>query len=336
MAFAIMPCSYCGGATEPYDDGSDICQSCGKRIYKSRSDLMTFARAVEREEDFGPIIDMISDDNVPKALTTINTILEENPEDRDAYFIRGLVWSKMGEDGKALIDWKKGLELMDTFYKIDAYVCLIGRSISDLILYKEQEFITFEQIKFIDRVGEILYECTGDSCRMILYYTIFKIYTQTLDSMEIGCDDSLFLDIVPGMFRRIIEYCRNYPVLIGFIDGFLSRMEYSDETYEEDDNYECHLYNLVRLYIEAYTKDFNEEDVDRIMVHWNDSNMKELADQFEMIASCVVDPSMFNKFKLLRSTGDDKCEDITYAVNDYVKTYLALDGDPSDIVKMLQ
>ena len=44
----------------------------------------------------------------------------------------------------------------------------------------------------------------------------------------------------------------------------------------------------------------------------------------------------FNKFKLLRSTGDEKCEDLTYAVNDYIKTYLVLDGDPSDIVKMLQ
>ena len=336
MAFAIMPCSYCGGATRPCDDRSDICQSCGKRIYKSRSDLMTFALAVDREEDFGPIMAMIGDDNLPKALSTVNSILETKPDDIDALFVRGLVWSEMGEDGKALIDWKKGLEMMDTYCNVDAYVCLMGRSISDLLLYKEQEFITFEQIKFIDRVGEILYECTGDSCRMILYYTIFKIYIQTLDSMDVGCDDALFLDIVPGIFRRIIEYSRNYPVLIDLIDAFLSRMEYNEETYEEDDNYECHLYHMVKVYLEAYTKDFNEDDVNRVMLHWNDGNMKVLADQFEMIAACVIDPSKFNKFKLLRSTGDEKCEDLTYAVNDYVKTYLVLDGDPLDVVKMLQ
>ena len=158
MAFAIMPCSYCGGAIKPCDDRSDICQSCGKRLYKSRSDLRTFTRAVDREEDFGPVMDMIGDDNIPKALSTMNSIIENDPEDRDAYFVRGLVWSEMGEDGKALIDWKKGLDLMDTFCNIDAYVCLMGRSIADLILFKEKEFITFEQIRFIDRVGEILYE----------------------------------------------------------------------------------------------------------------------------------------------------------------------------------
>ena len=86
MAFAIMPCSYCGGAIKPCDDRSDICQSCGKRLYKSRSDLRTFTRAVDREEDFGPVMDMIGDDNIPKALSTMNSIIANDPEDRDAYF----------------------------------------------------------------------------------------------------------------------------------------------------------------------------------------------------------------------------------------------------------
>lgn len=335
MAFAIMPCPYCGGTTTPCEDGYDICQSCGKNLYKSRSDLMTFIHAVDRAEDLGPIIGMVRDDNLPKAMSTVDEILEANPEDRDAYFIRGLVFAEMGEDGKALIDWKKGLELMDTFCNIDAYVCLMGASISDLIFFKESEFVSFDQIRYIDRVSEMLYECTGDSCRMNVYYTICKIYMQMMDEKGIDYDDALFLDIVPKIFRRIIEYNRNYPSLMNMIDMFLGRMNYNDETYEEDDNHECHLYSMVKIYLEAYTADFNEDDVNRIMLHWNDENMKGLEDQFELIASCIMDSSLIGKLRLLR-TGENDAEVFSDSVNDYVKRYLLLTGDPEDVVKMLQ
>ena len=335
MAFAIMPCPYCGGTTTPCEDRYDICQNCGKSLFKSRSDLMTFVSAVDRDEDFGPIIDMVRNDNLPKALSSIDAIIETDDTDKDAYFIRGLVYCEMGEDGKALIDWKKGLDLLDTFCNIDAYVCLMGVSISDLIFYKESEFISFDQLRFIDRVGEMPYECTGDSCKMNVYYTICKIYMQMMDEKGIGFDDSLFLDIVPGIFRRIIEYNRNYPSLLNMIDIFLGRMEYNEETYEEDDNYECHLYYMVKIYLEAYTKDFTDEDVNRIMAYWNDENMKELEDQFEIIASCVVDSSLISKLRLLRN-GDENCDVISNSVNDYVKKYLLLTGDPSIVVKILQ
>ena len=249
MAFALLPCPYCGGAVAPADDKFLACQSCGKRLHVTRTDLRSFADSIERE-DYLPIIEMVQDDNLPKALSTIDEMIEaEEGKNPDSLFVRGMVYAFMGEDGKTASDWKKALEMLETFANIDTYVCLMANSISHLILYKEEEFISFEEIKFIDRLGDILYEYTGDSCKMILYTTVFKVYMRDLESKGVGQEDSLFLDIVPKLFRRIIEYHRDYNQLMVRIDDFLLSMNYDESTYEEDDNYEMHLYYLVKIYI---------------------------------------------------------------------------------------
>ncbi|MBQ8179595.1 MAG: hypothetical protein IJ026_04020 [Candidatus Methanomethylophilaceae archaeon] len=332
MAFEQMSCPYCGGTIAPADDRYKLCHGCGKRIYNVRSQLLTFTSSVEDGERFVPIIEMIDDDNLQKALSTVEEMIEDGASDADTIFVRGLVHCYMGEDGRALNDWKKGLEMLETFYNIDCYICMMGKAISDLIYYKETEFITFSNIQYIDRIADALYECTGDSCKYSLYHTVYKSYVRLLADEEVPSDDSLFLDIVPGLFRRVIECQRNYRTLIDNIDELLNSIDYDDETYEDDDNYECHLYYLVKLYLEAYTKEMDEDDHLRIMCHWNDSNMKVLIDHFETLASCVRDDGLLDK---LRRSRNDECMDLTAGVNAYVKDYLLITEQESEEPEMV-
>lgn len=333
MAFALLSCPYCGGTVTPSDDRYHVCVSCGKKIFKSRSYMSTFVEAVGMEDEFLPIIEMVESDNLPKALSTIDEMIEEAQEtNADMFFIRGMVYANMGEDGKALTDWKRGLEMMETFYNVDAYVCLIARSISDLLYYKEREFITFDHIKYIDRVGEILDECTGDSCMSVIYYSVFRTFGEKMDEDNVPYDDSLFTGVVHGIFRRIIEYHRNYKMLMIIIENFLNKVGYNDETYEEDDNYDFHLYYLVKIYLEAYTSEAPENDVERVMRHWNDKSMKVLENQFEEIAACIRDDKLIN---LAKYRSDECSDDLRSGVNEYVKKYLVLTNDESEESEML-
>ena len=58
--------------------------------------------------------------------------------DYDCFFVRGYVYEMIGEDGKAIADWRKGLEMLSNNVNLDAYVCLMSKAICDMILYKER------------------------------------------------------------------------------------------------------------------------------------------------------------------------------------------------------
>lgn len=328
MFSGTLLCPYCGGVLNTTTGvGVYTCQSCGKNNYASRSDLTSMMSDRPLGDAIVTVLDLATD-NAPRALEKVEELIEENGETPDLMFTRGCVYAHMGEDGKAHNDWKTGLSLLDTFNDIDAYVCLICDAIADLIIYKEVEFIEFDYQRYIDRISREIYECIGDSCRAIVYSTLYRIYMTKLKDMHMDVEDDLFTDIVPRIFRRIIEYTRDYRETIVTIERFLNQVGFDEETYEDDDDYECYLYHLVKLYLVAYTAEMTDADAEAIMLQWNDENMSVLEDHFEEIVSCVRDPTMLQG--ILSIKNDECIADLPEAVNGYVTEYLLLKHEDSD------
>ncbi len=337
MDFVLMSCPYCGGAVDSTDEEYATCKGCGRKIYTDRTNVRAFTADSVLEDILNTIIDYISDDNMPKAMALADEVVEDTQEqDHDALFLRGAINALTGEDGKAMADWKKGLEMISAFTEVDvdAYVCLFTESVSELIYYKEREFIEFDPIKYVDRLCELFTEATGLSCKAYIFYNIYRVYREKMEFLKEDGDD-VFMDVIPGMFRRIIEYHKDYRSLIRIIDEYLENEEYNEETYEDDDAYECHLYNLVKIYFEVYTAEMSDDELAEVYNHWNDTNMKALEDHFEEIHSCIEDTSMLGRLRRFRGESDVCDLNISDAVNDFVKRDLLMIHEESEEPKVL-
>jgi len=315
-------CPYCSGEVAEFDPRFDMCDSCGKRLYKFRADVSRFPAAVGRESELREVMDCIGDDNLPKARSILEGMIEEKgDDDSDILALLGAIHMKEGEDGKALMEWKKAVEKLETFHNIDAYVCLFASTISDHIYYSEIEFIAFDYIKYIDRLGEVIYNRLNEPSTFVLYLTINRIYRYRMEELGISSDDPTFKDVVKKLFCRLVEYSRNYKALISLIEDMLMILGYNEETYVEDENLECHMFNLVRAYLLAYTAEMSDADLDRVMHYWNDDNCKQLVAEFDSIVTKAKGPSPLDIFKVRK----DDVFDIAASVNAYVKKYLLLD-----------
>ena len=322
MEMTMQYCPYCGGDVEGGEGLYDICGSCGKKLYRFRSDFEKFPETVGKVEKFSPVITMMRDDNLPRALEAVREMIEaDGGEDPDEILLLGCIYMRMREDGKAFNEWKSAVEKLQTFQNIDCYVCMMSCMISDHIYYTETEFVVFDYIKYIDRLGETIYGIMKEPCTYVLYLTINRIFRQKLVDEGVQVIDSDLTEVLLRLFCRIIEYnrnCRNVDYLVSSMLNFLG---YEEETYVEDENLICHVLDLFRNYVNAYMEELSEDDVDRIRHHWDDESSKKLVALFEDMLEKAS--SGGGGFSLLKSKKEGF--DLAAAVNSYVRKYLLIE-----------
>ncbi len=323
MDFALMSCPYCGRAVDSSDPERYVCQSCGKIINSRRDDVSSFIRPGEIEDRFREVIGAIADDNKKKAMDIAEDLIEStDSSDHDGFFIRGYVYAEMGEDGKALADWRKGLELLSNNVRLDAYICMMSKAVADMILYKEKEFIEFNVQTHVDKMCEDIDACTGMSCKAFVYYTIYRDclkVSRTEEADEEGTD--YFKDVIPVLFRRVVAYHRNYWCLPKIIDEYLEYSGYNAETYSEDDNDVLHVYDMIRIGLWTHISAMTDEDRIRIFDRWDDKSLKEIVEP--MLDTLIG--SKKGLLGLLRKREESEETDIPEAVHAYVDKCLLIE-----------
>lgn len=324
MDFALTSCPYCGRSVDPSDPTRYVCQSCGKYIYRDRTDAQAFIRPGEIEDRFRDAFAAVADGNEKKAMDIANDLVESTGCcDHDSFFLRGYINAIIGEDGKSLADWKKGLELLSNDTNLDAYVVMMARSIASMIIYKEREFIEFNVVGHIDRLCEEIDANTGMSCKAFVYYTIlFNCIDLSRDMDEE--DRKILKDILPNIFRRIVAYQRNYWSLPKIIDQYLRLVGYDPETYEDDDNEVPHIYDLLRSEFARHTSRMTEEDRVRIFDRWDDASLRE---NIEPLLDSMVGPKRGGLLAILRAKKEEpEADDLDRLIHSYVDKCLLIDG----------
>ncbi|HJH57545.1 MAG TPA: hypothetical protein IAC83_05700 [Euryarchaeota archaeon] len=332
MDFELMFCPYCGGNIDSSDESRYLCKECGKSIYTDRESLSHFIRPGELVDSFKDALAALEDDNTNKAISIADDILKASEDkDFDAYFLRGAVYAHLGEDGKAANDWRKGMELLTVYTNIDAYVCLMSRCISEMIYSKEEEFIDFHPVKYIDALCDGIHQYTGESCKAFFYYNIYLEYRKILGRRDKNSDE-VFNEIVPKLFRRVVAYHRNLWCLTRVIEEYLASIGYDPDTYEDDELEDAHIYDLLAKCLKKYTSDMTVEELHAIMEKWDDEKLKaneELLDAIMPHQSGVLG-------KLLSRKNEPEPVEPEVAVENYVRHLLLLDvqdqppAEPSD------
>ena len=291
-----MFCPYCGRAVDSGDPNRYVCQGCGRSIYVHRSDLQTLAGSGDLVGRFDAAAGDVADGYGKRALENAERALEESGgSDPDAYLLRGCVYALMGEDGRAQSDWKKALELLPEDGDLDAYVCILAKAVSRMILLKEQEFVEFNVVSFIDRLGDELDAASGASCKSFLYFTIYMDCVDLVGGLS-GAESDEFKDVLPDLFRRVVAYQRNFWVLSQIIKEYLDYIGYEEETFDEDDNVIPHVYYLIRKGLEERLGSLSEEDRLRLFDRWNDKSLKEQVEP--LLDAMVVRKSILDKIRV--------------------------------------
>ncbi len=323
MVFAIRLCPYCGGAIKADESGCYTCSECGKHTFRSRSNSKAFLLGKPYEEAYSDIMGVMEQD--PKeALSQIDAIIEETEEPNpDMFIIRGLAYCSIGEEGKAHNDWKKGLDLITDVTNLDAYIVTICRRIAGLIVMKEREFLDFKPLEYIDLIATEFSLKGAVPCKGIFYITLYRDFRMGLQAGEFSCDDDIYPVVIPKILNRILVYGRNYQTTCGIIEEILEDFQYNDETYEEDDNLRLHLCYILRDKYLKLSEGFTDEDVVRILRHWNDENMFELEYWMDELMKSVKDRTILKTLSKFTSS-DNENFDLEEAVENYAKKYLLL------------
>lgn len=310
-----MSCPYCGRAVDSTDPKKYMCQSCGKFIYTDRKDVTAFIRPGELEDRFKEVFEAIDDANEKKAMDIAEDLIETTEgNDHDSFFIRGYVYEMIGEDGKAIADWRKGLEMLSNDVNLDGYVCLMSKAICDMILYKEREYIEFNVLAHIDRLTDDIDACTGMSTKAFVYYSVYRDCMDKVKGMDGGEEETYLKDIIPLLFRRVVAYHRNLWCLSRIIDEYLAYVGYNPDTYEEDDNEVAHVYDLIRINLNQHIAQMTEEDRIRIFDRWDDKSLK---DNIEPLLD-----NMIGAKKSLLGLIRKKDESETLSIDDVVAAYV--------------
>ncbi len=329
MAFSIRFCPYCGADTTTESSGQYVCTECDRRIVRSRSNSNAFLMNKPYADEYSDIISQ-ADTDPEKALKRINSVIDGSElPDTDMFFTRGLVYAALGEEGKAHIDWSKGLELMTDTRFLDAYIVAVCSRIVELICQKEREFKDFNPIEYIDQIATE-FRLKGETpCKGVFYITIYRNFRMDQQAGAFN-DNDIYETIIPKILRRILAYGRNFKTVVSIVEEILEDFEYDPETYEEDDNLSLHVcYLLIKKY-EELSKDFSDEHLIRIFRHWNDENMFELEYWIGELLDSVRDSSLLQTFSKFRKTeGGDV--DLQEAVDDYAKKMLLLSDDGEDL-----
>lgn len=314
MDFVLMSCPYCGRAVDSTDPKKYVCQSCGKFIYTDRKDVTAFIRPGELEDRFMEVFAAIDDANEKKAMDITEDLIETTEgNDHDGFFIRGYVYEMIGEDGKAIADWRKGLEMLSNDVNLDGYVCLMSKAICDMILYKEREYIEFNVLAHIDRLTDDIDACTGMSTKAFVYYSVYRDCMDKVKGMD-GEEETYLKDIIPLLFRRVVAYHRNLWCLSRIIDEYLSYVGYNPDTYEEDDNEVAHVYDLIRINLNEHIAQMTEEDRVRIFDRWDDKSLK---DNIEPLLDSMIGAKK-SLLGLIRKKDDSE----TLSIDDVVAAYV--------------
>lgn len=314
MDFVLMSCPYCGRAVDSTDPKKYVCQSCGKFIYTDRKDVTAFIRPGELEDRFMEVFAAIDDANEKKAMDIAEDLIETTEgNDHDGFFIRGYVYEMIGEDGKAIADWRKGLEMLSNDVNLDGYVCLMSKAICDMILYKEREYIEFNVLAHIDRLTDDIDACTGMSTKAFVYYSVYRDCMDKVKGMD-GEEETYLKDIIPLLFRRVVAYHRNLWCLSRIIDEYLSYVGYNPDTYEEDDNEVAHVYDLIRINLNEHIAQMTEEDRVRIFDRWDDKSLK---DNIEPLLDSMIGAKK-SLLGLIRKKDDSE----TLSIDDVVAAYV--------------
>lgn len=330
MAFTIRLCPFCGGAITSEESGYYLCEECGKRSYRSRIYSKVFLQGKPYEAQYSSIIDLL-DVNPDKALAQINEVVESVEEpDTDMLYTRATVYTALGEEGKALIDWKKGLEAMSDFRNIDAYILSVCRNIMDTIVIKEREFLDFSPLEYIDNIATEFSLKTEVPCRGLFYLTLYRDFRTAYQSGKLDEDEDVYDTTIVRILPKILAYGRDYRMVIDAIDEMLEDFHYNPDTYIDDDNLVMHLCYLLKGQYEALSENFSGEHIIRIFRHWNDENMFELEYYVDELLKSVRDPSILQKIGGLLGREN---VNLAEAVEAYARKFLMIADDGTDLSK---
>ena len=330
MAFTIALCPYCGADVEIDDNGNYLCTECDRRIIRSRSNTRAYLLKKPHEEEYSDIIHM-STENAEAALKKIDSIIDSSEEiTTDMYFTRGIVYAAMGEEGKANLDWGKGIESITDTRFLDSYIVAVSKSIVELIYMKEREFMDFNPIEYIDLLST-KFRIKGDiPCKGVFYITIYRNLRMDLQAGEFDIEDDMYTSVIPKVLNRILAYGRNFRTTCGIIEELLVDFEYSPDTYVEDDNLRLHLCSLLANDYKELSKDFSDEHILRIFRHWNDENMFEMEYWVDQLMKSVKDNTILKSLSIFNKA-DKEDVDLEEAVEIYARKYLLLSETGEDL-----
>lgn len=266
---------------------------------------------------FKRMLDSIEAGNQAMALEIAEELVNENKEAFFPYLMRAVAYCYMKEDGKALKDWMTSISLMEKNEKMDAYVCIISKSVSDLIIADEHEFVDFDYLSHIDRVCEALDEHLECNCKGFVYLTVFTCFMSSYLGMEEDEKEQCG-EIIPNLVQRTVAYSRDVSVIKDVVNECLGINDYDESTYEEDDNYD--LYALSKI-VEKIEKNLPYADRSEFPDMWTDAEMKTVLEGYlAAILACEGDTKPLEKYAKKSGT----MTELDLAIEDYSRKYLRI------------
>ncbi|MBR4181929.1 MAG: hypothetical protein IKQ57_07325 [Candidatus Methanomethylophilaceae archaeon] len=266
---------------------------------------------------FKRMLDSIEAGNQAMALEIAEELVNENKEAFFPYLMRAVAYCYMKEDGKALKDWMTSISLMEKNEKMDAYVCIISKSVSDLIIADEREFVDFDYLSHIDRVCEALDEHLECNCKGFVYLTVFTCFMSSYLGMEEDEKEQCG-EIIPNLVQRTVAYSRDVSVIKDVVNECLGINDYDESTYEEDDNYD--LYALSKI-VEKIEKNLPDADRSEFPDMWTDAEMKTVLEGYlAAILACEGDTKPLEKYAKKSGT----MTELDLAIEDYSRKYLRI------------
>lgn len=266
---------------------------------------------------FKRMLDSIEAGNQAMALEIAEELVNENKEAFFPYLMRAVAYCYMKEDGKALKDWMTSISLMEKNEKMDAYVCIISKSVSDLIIADEREFVDFDYLSHIDRVCEALDEHLECNCKGFVYLTVFTCFMSSYLGMEEDEKEQCG-EIIPNLVQRTVAYSRDVSVIKDVVNECLGINDYDESTYEEDDNYD--LYALSKI-VEKIEKNLPYADRSEFPDMWTDAEMKTVLEGYlAAILACEGDTKPLEKYAKKSGT----MTELDLAIEDYSRKYLRI------------
>ena len=209
------------------------------------------------------------------------------------------------------------VSLMEKNEKMDAYVCIISKSVSDLIIADEREFVDFDYLSHIDRVCETLDEHLECNCKGFVYLTVFTCFMSSYLGMEEDEKEQCG-EIIPNLVQRTVAYSRDVSVIKDVVNECLGINDYDESTYEEDDNYD--LYALSKI-VEKIEKNLPDADRSEFPDMWTDAEMKTVLEGYlAAILACEGDTKPLEKYAKKSGT----MTELDLAIEDYSRKYLRI------------
>ncbi|MBR2092513.1 MAG: hypothetical protein IJ904_00420, partial [Candidatus Methanomethylophilaceae archaeon] len=201
--------------------------------------------------------------------------------------------------------------------KMDAYVCIISKSVSDLIIADEREFVDFDYLSHIDRVCEALDVHLECNCKGFVYLTVFTCFMSSYLGMEEDEKEQCG-EIIPNLVQRTVAYSRDVSVIKDVVNECLGINDYDESTYEEDDNYD--LYALSKI-VEKIEKNLPYADRSEFPDMWTDAEMKTVLEGYlAAILACEGDAKPLEKYAKKSGT----MTELDLAIEDYSRKYLRI------------